>query len=73
MQRVTNLAGIGSHRFMTRVDLTKKSSKRLMGAVAVYNYHPYENLGYLGRSSRGTPVYIQQSLSGERPADWSGD
>jgi nickel-dependent lactate racemase len=32
--------------------------KCLYNVLAIYNHHPYENLSHLGKSSRGTEVYI---------------
>ncbi len=60
MEGIVILIGMGSHRFLTRVDLVKKLGKGLLSAVSVYNHHPYESLEYLGDSSRGTPVYINK-------------
>lgn len=59
-EQVLILIGSASHRFPTRIDLLKKLGKDLLGAVSVYNHHPYENLEYLGETSRGTPAYINK-------------
>lgn len=60
LDRIVVIVGMGSHRFLTRADLLKKVGKDILSTVAVCNHHPYENLAYLGESSRGTPVYINR-------------
>ena len=60
MGRILILIGSGCHRFLTRVDLVKKLGGRLCGTLSAYNHHPYENLECLGKTARGTPVYISK-------------
>jgi len=59
-EQLVILVAIGSHRFLTRLDLLRKLGKRVYSTVSVYNHHPYENLEHLGKTSRNTDVYINK-------------
>jgi len=60
MEQIVVLVAIGTHRFLTRLDLMMKLGPSLCGAVAVHNHHPYENLTFLGQTSRGIDVHINR-------------
>jgi nickel-dependent lactate racemase len=50
--------GLGTHRPLGGVDLTKKLGSEITDNLDVINHNPYENLVYIGDSSRGTPIYL---------------
>ena len=54
------IVSLGSHRPLTRIDLIKKVGEGIVKTIKIYNHNPYENLKYLGRTSWGTPLYINQ-------------
>ena len=62
MDQIAVLVAMGSHRFLTRLDLLMKLGPSVCSAVAVYNHHPYENLSLLGRTTQGTDVYINKQF-----------
>jgi nickel-dependent lactate racemase len=52
----------GSHGTMNAEDFAKKLGDDVVGRFLVFNHNPYENLTYLGETSRGTPVYINSEV-----------
>ncbi len=52
----------GSHGTMNAEDFSKKLGEDVVGRFLVFNHNPYENLTYLGKTSRGTPVYINSEV-----------
>ena len=50
----------GAHRPQTRRDLVKKLGKSIVESIEVLNHNPYENLAFLGKTSRGTPIYVNK-------------
>lgn len=54
------IMGLGAHRPLMREDLIKKLGETTWNSIEIHNHHPYENLEYLGRSNRGTPIYINK-------------
>ena len=54
------IMSLGAHRPMTRDDLIKKLGETAWQSIEIHNHHPYENLAYLGKSNRGTPIYINK-------------
>jgi nickel-dependent lactate racemase len=54
------IMSLGAHRPMMREDLIKKLGETTWNSIEIHNHHPYENLEYLGRSNRGTPIYINK-------------
>jgi len=53
--QITILLAIGAHRPMTRQDCILKLGEEIVNKFRIENHHPYENLEYLGESSKGTP------------------
>ncbi|MEM3027319.1 MAG: lactate racemase domain-containing protein, partial [Candidatus Bathyarchaeia archaeon] len=49
---------IAAHRPLVPMDLEKKLGKEIINSLEVVNHNPYENLVYMGESSRGTPIYL---------------
>jgi lactate racemase len=48
---------------MTRDDLIKKVGYEIVERMQVINHNAYENVGFIGYSSRGIPVWINRELS----------
>ena len=57
---VTVIAALAAHRPMTRADFIKKIGPDLVARLRVCNHDAYENLGFLGHSSRGIPVFVNR-------------
>ncbi|MFX1363389.1 MAG: nickel-dependent lactate racemase [Promethearchaeota archaeon] len=60
-EQITILLAVGAHRPMTRQDCILKLGKDFVNRFKIENHHPYENLEYLGESSRGTPIYVNKT------------
>ena len=54
------IIGLGAHRSMMREDLIKKLGEMIWNTIEIHNHCPYENLEYLGKSDKGTPIYINK-------------
>jgi len=52
----------GSHGTMNAEDFRKKLGDDTIARFLVFNHNPYENLTYLGKTSQGTPVYINSEV-----------
>ncbi|MFX1312505.1 MAG: nickel-dependent lactate racemase [Promethearchaeota archaeon] len=59
--QITIILAVGAHRPMTRHDCILKLGEDLVNRLRIVNHHPYENLTYLGESSKGTPIYVNTS------------
>ena len=46
---------------MTRQDCILKLGKEIVNKFRIENHHPYENLEYLGESSKGTPIHVNKT------------
>jgi lactate racemase len=60
--KVTIYIALGAHRPMLGQELRLKLGEEVLQTCNVVQHHPYENLVELGRSSRGTPVFINRSF-----------
>ncbi|TXT58958.1 MAG: hypothetical protein BAJALOKI1v1_1510003 [Promethearchaeota archaeon] len=60
-ENITFIAAIGSHRPMNRFDLLKKIGKSIVDRFNIENHHPYQNLVELGKSDRGTPIFVNKT------------
>ncbi len=60
-ENITLIAALGAHRPMTRDDFIKKVGAKVVESINIENHHPYENLVFLGNSSRGTPIYLNKT------------
>ena len=56
------LVALGAHRPMVRGELEQKIGAAVLDRFDVEQHHPYENLMYFGQSSRGTPIWLNQTL-----------
>lgn len=59
--QITIIAAIGAHRPMNRQDFLLKLGKEIVDTIRIENHHPYENLTYIGNSTRGTPIDINST------------
>lgn len=57
---VTIVIALGAHRSMDRKDMVKKLGKEIVETMSIYNHHPYEYLVHMGKSSRGTDIYVNR-------------
>ncbi len=58
---ITLIGAVGSHRPMTRDDYIAKVGTNVVTRINIENHHPYENLVELGKSSMGTPIYLNKT------------
>jgi len=59
-KKVRIIMSLGAHRPMLRDELILKLGKEIWESCEILNHHPFENLAYLGKSSMGTPIYINK-------------
>ncbi|MFW9822333.1 MAG: nickel-dependent lactate racemase [Candidatus Thorarchaeota archaeon] len=59
--QITILLAIGAHRPMTRHDCILKLGEEIVKKFRIENHHPYENLEYMGESSKGTPIFVNKT------------
>ncbi|NKB67228.1 MAG: DUF2088 domain-containing protein [Candidatus Latescibacteria bacterium] len=62
--QVKIICALAAHRPMTRDDLIKKVGLDIVETMQVLNHNAYENLEFLGYSSRGIPVQVNRDLMG---------
>lgn len=60
--RVKIICALAAHRPMTRDDFIKKVGREIVERYQVLNHNAYENLEFLGYSSRGIPIFINRDL-----------
>jgi len=61
--RVKIIAALAAHRAMTRDDFIKKVGLDVVERMQVINHNAYENLEFLGYSSRGIPIFVNRDLT----------
>lgn len=59
-EHISVLVASGAHRQLNRIDLLKKIGKKYITRFKILSHCPYENNLYLGKSSSGTPIYINK-------------
>ncbi len=59
---ISFVAALGAHGAHTLLDFTKKLGAEIVGRFPVYNHNPYENCSYVGKTSSGLPVYINDEV-----------
>ena len=62
--RVKIIFALAAHRPMTRDDMIKKVGLPIVERMQLINHNAYENLEFLGYSSRGVPVFVNRDLTG---------
>ena len=58
------ICALAAHRPMTREDLVKKVGLEMVEELHVINHNAYENVEFLGYSSRGVPIWVNRELTG---------
>lgn len=61
-ERVRVIAAVAAHRPLTRDDFLKKVGPDIVERLYVTNHNAYENLDFLGHSSRGIPIFVNRDL-----------
>lgn len=61
-EAITVVIGRGLHPEMKGPILEKKFGKKVLDRVTVINHDPDSNLAYLGKTTTGTPVYINKTV-----------
>ena len=61
--QVKIICALAAHRPMTRDDMIKKVGLEIVEQMQVLNHNAYENIEFIGYSSRGIPVWINRDLS----------
>lgn len=61
-ENIKILVALGAHRPMVRAELEKKLGTAILEELDVDQHHPYENLVDLGKSSRGTPIWLNRTF-----------
>jgi nickel-dependent lactate racemase len=56
------IAALGAHGAQTGIDFKKKLGQEVLDRFPVYNHHVFDRCTYLGKTSRGTPVSINQEV-----------
>ena len=57
------ICALAAHRPMTRDDLVKKVGLDIVDTMQVLNHNAYENLEFLGYSSRGVPIWVNRDMT----------
>ncbi|MDP7131522.1 MAG: lactate racemase domain-containing protein [Planctomycetota bacterium] len=60
--QVKIIAALAAHRPMTRQDFIKKVGLDIVDRMQVLNHNAYENLEFLGYSSRGIPIFVNRDM-----------
>jgi nickel-dependent lactate racemase len=61
-ESVRVIMGIAAHRPLMREDCIKKLGREMVDLLEVKNHNVFENVAYLGKTSRGTPVYLNRDF-----------
>lgn len=59
--QITLIYALGGHRPMMKHDSIKKLGKEICDRINIENHHPYENTFYIGKSKKGTPIYLNKT------------
>ena len=61
-KQIRFIAALGAHGAQTAIDFKKKLGQEVLDRFPVYNHHVFDRCTYLGKTSRGTPVSINQEV-----------
>ena len=61
-QQIRFIAALGAHGAQTAIDFKKKLGQEVLDRFPVYNHHAFDHCTYLGKTSHGTPVSINQEV-----------
>jgi nickel-dependent lactate racemase len=56
------IAALGAHGAQTAIDFKKKLGEEVLDRFPIYNHHPFDHCTYVGKTSRGTPLSINQEV-----------
>lgn len=56
------IAAVGAHGALDRIDFVKKLGEDVVCRFPVYNHNPYENCAFVGNTSLGTPLYVNNEV-----------
>ena len=62
-RRIKLISALGAHRTQTGAEFRAKMGKEMVERFEVLNQNIYENLTYLGKTSSGTPVYVNRYVA----------
>ena len=62
VEQIKIICALAAHRPLTRDDLIKKIGIDLVDSMHVLNHNAYENLEFLGHSSRGIPIFVNRDF-----------
>lgn len=62
-EKISIVIARGCHRSPTRQELVSKLGKNILDKIRVIVHDPDEDLVYLGKTSRGTPVWINETVA----------
>lgn len=61
-ERIRIIMGVAAHHPMLRDDIIRKLGREVADSFTVSNHNVFENNEYLGRTTAGTPVYINRDF-----------
>ncbi len=61
-RQIRLITALGAHGAQTANDFRKKLGEEVLNRFPVYNHHPFDHCQYLGKTSYGTPVLINQEV-----------
>jgi len=61
-KQIRFIAALGAHGALTANDFKKKLGEEILDRFPVYNHNPFDFCTYLGKTSNGTPVSINQEV-----------
>ena len=61
-EAISFLVAMATHRPPNRIDLIKKLGKEVVDKFRIFVHNIYENCEYIGKTSRGTPIYINKKV-----------
>jgi nickel-dependent lactate racemase len=60
--KIRFICALGNHGASTRVDFAKKLGEAVVASFPVYNHNPFFNCSYVGTTSAGTKIHINDEV-----------
>ena len=60
--KIRFIAATGTHQAMKRTDFVKKLGEATLSRFRVYNHNPFDNCTYVGTTSYGTKVFVNEEV-----------
>ncbi|MFC1870848.1 lactate racemase domain-containing protein [Chloroflexota bacterium] len=60
--KIRFIGATGNHGAMNRMDFAKKLGEKTLARFPVYNHNPFESCSYIGTTSHGTKVMINEEV-----------